>query len=174
MPKRSRFLALLLSLAFFPAFPTASNLHAQATTAPSVPSAHNNAADPDNEPVASLFVSIRLDESAHVSVNANLFVPQDKQPGVASIKSALEATLYCRLTDDPLLHTTYKAAQGFYLGSASFRAPHRSSSTREACASLPFSTSVATPTSSYWAPTSFFRAPTRLKLSLLQPASPPR
>ena len=73
--------------------------------------------DSDNEPVSSLFVSIRLDESAHVSVNANLFVPKDKQPGVASIKSALEETLSCRLIDDPLLHTTYKAAQGFYLGS---------------------------------------------------------
>jgi len=118
MPKRSRFLALLLPLALFPAFPTSANLHAQAATAPSIPAAHDNAADDsDNEPVSSLFVSVRLDESAHVSVNANLFVPKDKQPGVASIKSALETTLSCRLIDDPLLHTTHKAAQGFYLGS---------------------------------------------------------
>ncbi len=121
MRKRCRFLGLLFSLACFSALPIAVGLHAQTSTPAGVPSVHDRAADSDddsdNEPVPSLFVSIRLDESEHVSVNANLFVAKDKQPGTASIKSALESTLSCRLVDDARLHTAYKAAPGFYFGS---------------------------------------------------------
>jgi hypothetical protein len=96
MPERCRFLALLCSLACFSAFAPAANLHAQTSTGAARPSVRDDAGDSDDdsedEPVSSLFVSLRLDESSHVFVNATLFASKDKQPGGASIKSALEAT----------------------------------------------------------------------------------